>query len=145
MMNRYTLSADSEELLEEAMLLIKAIKHNLVTHDRGARAALSGGKAAESGTLRQNALPRSISVQPAYHEMYFRGGTLPYEMVSSRGRVENPFCLPNSWHRPGFSFLEKCSDSLSFWPLPAKKALRSSLLARYQVTHPLFQLNATQP
>ena len=91
MMNRYTLSPDSEELLEKAILLIKAIKRNLVTHDRDARAALGGGKAAESGahTPRRNALLQSISVQSAIHEMYFRGGTLPYEMVSNRGRVEN--------------------------------------------------------
>ncbi len=75
------------------MLLIKAIKRNLVTHDPDARAALGGGKAAESAphTPRQNALPRSISVQSANHRMYFRGGTLPYEMVSNRGRVENAF------------------------------------------------------
>ena len=81
-MNRHALSADSQELLENGGIqLIKAIKRNIVTDHRDVPAVtvhsstFVGGGAAEP-------IPQKMPVRSLEHKLYFRGGSLPFEMVS---------------------------------------------------------------
>jgi hypothetical protein len=76
-MNRYALSEDSRELLEEGGIsLVKAIKRNIIT----ARTDATGTHATAAGAadgFAQNQMPMS---EP--REMFFRGASVPFEMVN---------------------------------------------------------------
>jgi hypothetical protein len=82
-LNRYALSADNGELLAKGMLLIKAICRNIVSPDArdtrtaaAAAAAAGGSGAAAAGIV--------SPTKPLHHQFYYRGGSLPFEMVSNR-------------------------------------------------------------
>lgn len=81
-MNRWALSEDSRELLEEGGIsLVKAIKRNITTartDATGTHATASGATAAGAAdVLAQNQMPIS---EP--REMFFRGASVPFEMVN---------------------------------------------------------------
>ena len=83
-MNRWALSEDSRELLEEGGIsLVKAIKRNITTartDATGTHATASGATAAGAAdVLAQNLMPTAIS-EP--REMFFRGASVPFEMVN---------------------------------------------------------------
>ena len=97
-MNRYTLSADNGELLRMGMLLIKAINRNIVRQDandvRAAAAAFGGGGNGAAPAVDGNspiALPKKVSAKPVEHSLYYRGGSLPFELVSCRRCRERDF------------------------------------------------------
>ena len=82
-MNRYALSADNEELLTKGMLLIKAICRNIVSPD--ARDAREAAAAAEATGGSGAAAAVIVSpTKPLDHKFYYRGASLPFEMVSNR-------------------------------------------------------------
>ena len=94
--NRYALSEDSKELFEAGGIsLIKAIKRNIVT-DRtkpshthaataGAVVKYSGGEASTDALL-----PKRLPVAPrqVQFEEFFRGGSVPFEMVNDMSSLE---------------------------------------------------------
>lgn len=92
--NRYTLSADNGELLRMGMLLIKAINRNIVRQDANdvraaaaanvAAAAFGGGGNGAAPAVGGNspiALPKKVSAKPVEHSLYYRGGSLPFELA----------------------------------------------------------------
>jgi hypothetical protein len=102
--NRYTLSADNGELLRMGMLLIKAINRNIVRQDANdvraaaaanvAAAAFGGGGNGAAPAVGGNspiALPKKVSAKPVEHSLYYRGGSLPFELVSCRRCRERDF------------------------------------------------------
>lgn len=133
-MNRYALSADNGELLTKGMLLIKAICRNIVSPDaRDARAAAAAAEV--TGGSGAAAAVTVSPTKPPYHKFYYRGGSLPFEMVSNRSSCMN---VRDVRHRRDFFSLERYSGFLSFWPLPAKNMWLSILPLRYHVISSLF-------
>jgi hypothetical protein len=83
-LNRYALSVDSENLFAKGgMLLIKAITGSIVTHGR----ALVGATLPpiESRTPGTQAPPKAgeRSSTDSKFNFYYRGGSVPFEMVSA--------------------------------------------------------------
>jgi hypothetical protein len=96
--NRFALSEDSKELFEAGGIsLIKAIKRNIVT-DRTkpshTQSATAGGAAAKTNSRGEAAtdasLPKRVPAAPrqVQVEEFFRGGSVPFEMVNALSSLE---------------------------------------------------------
>jgi hypothetical protein len=87
-LNRYALSADNGELLTKGMLLIKAICRNIVSPDasdaRAAKAAVAAEGAGGGGAAAAIIVSPTKPLDQFDHKFYYRGGSLPFEMVSNR-------------------------------------------------------------
>ena len=116
---------DSEALFESGgMRLIKAIKDNIVSHERGSsapdhRAATALSSAALSAAARAQQPSTTLGT-------YWRGASVPFEMVSFFQQM-NVFLIVPSCCRLAFSFLGKFSDFLCFWRHRPKRKWPSAL------------------
>jgi hypothetical protein len=97
--NRFALSEDSKELFEAGGIsLIKAIKRNIVTdrtkppHTQSATAEWAAAKTNSKGEAAADAFipKRRVPVAPrqVQVEEFFRGGSVPFEMVNALSSLE---------------------------------------------------------
>jgi hypothetical protein len=105
---------DSEALFESGgMRLIKAIKDNIVSHERESSAPdHRAAPALSSAALSAAARAQQPSTIP--ESTYWRGASVPFEMVCFFQHMNIVLIVP-SFCRLAFSFLGKFSDFLCFW------------------------------
>jgi hypothetical protein len=92
MLNRYTLAADSQKLFENGgMLLMKAMTRSIVSSHRAllGSTASSTEYSTSATSFRSKAVGggRGAESRDNWSDYYWRGGSLPFEMVRALSRI----------------------------------------------------------